>query len=160
NTVDVCPVGALTSKDFRFAMRAWELYATPSICTGCATGCNIEIHHRDDRIYRLVPRENQAVNKHWMCDEGRPTYKDVHEGRLAAPLVDGLPTSWDKALGAAVAKLTGALDADRGAVGVVLAAGHSNEDNYLLGRLAREFLSIERVYWVGKPAVPGRADKI
>ena len=87
NTVDVCPVGALTSKDFRFSMRVWELYTTPSVCPGCATGCNVEVHHSRGKIHRLVPRENQAVNKHWMCDEGRFTYKRVHAQRLAAPFV-------------------------------------------------------------------------
>jgi len=160
NTVDVCPVGALTSKDFRFTMRAWELYATPSICNGCATGCNIEIHHKENVIYRLVPRENEEVNKHWMCDEGRFTYKDVHENRLVTPLLDGLPTSWEKGLAAATTKLQAVLDAERGSVGVVLAYGHTNEDNWLLARLAREFLGVERVYAAGKPPVPGRADKI
>ena len=77
NTVDVCPVGALTAKDFRFTMRAWELDATPSVCNGCATGCNIEIHHSRGTLWRLVPRDNPDVNKHWMCDEGRFTYKRV-----------------------------------------------------------------------------------
>ena len=91
NTVDVCPVGALTAKDFRFAMRAWELYATPSICPGCATGCSIEVHASRGRIYRLVPRPNPAVNEHWMCDEGRFTYKRVHAARLAAPVSEGVP---------------------------------------------------------------------
>src|SRR5436309_10606815 len=62
NTVDVCPVGALTAKDFRFAMRAWELNTTSSVCAGCATGCNMEVHHARGQIYRLVPRENQNVN--------------------------------------------------------------------------------------------------
>src|SRR5262249_51176207 len=81
NTVDVCPVGALTSKDFRFTMRAWELYTTPSVCSGCATGCNIEVHHSQGEIWRLVPRENQQVNKFWMCDEGRFTYKEVRHRR-------------------------------------------------------------------------------
>ena len=63
NTVDVCPVGALTAKDFRFQMRAWELYTTPSICPGCATGCNIEVQQSRNQIYRLVPRPNPAVNQ-------------------------------------------------------------------------------------------------
>ncbi|HEY6173673.1 MAG TPA: 2Fe-2S iron-sulfur cluster-binding protein, partial [Kofleriaceae bacterium] len=86
NTVDVCPVGALTAKDFRFTMRAWELEATPSVCNGCATGCNIEIHHKHGRAWRLVPRHNPDVNKYWMCDEGRFTYHELREQRLAAPL--------------------------------------------------------------------------
>jgi NADH-quinone oxidoreductase subunit G len=160
NTVDVCPVGALTSKDFRFTLRAWELFATPSICNGCSTGCNIEIHHREGQIYRLIPRPNPDVNKYWMCDEGRFTYKDVRSNRVFAPLEGGLPVSWDHALTRAAALLTNLLDADRGSVGVVLSAGHTNEDNWVLVRLAREFLQLSRVYVAGKAPVPGRADKI
>ena len=72
--------------------------STPSVCPGCATGCNIEVQHSRDQIYRLVPRENPAVNKHWMCDEGRFTYKRVHGERLAAPLSGGTPVEWDRAL--------------------------------------------------------------
>jgi NADH-quinone oxidoreductase subunit G len=160
NVVDVCPVGALTAKDFRFSMRAWELYTTDSVCQGCATGCNVEIHHKGDRVYRLVPRENLDVNKFWMCDEGRTTYKGLTEGRLASPVVDGLPTSWERALAVAADSLKGVLDADRGALGVVLAHGHTNEDNWLLHRLAKEFLGATKLYAVGKPYQLGRADKI
>ena len=98
NTVDVCPVGALTAKDFRFAMRAWELYTMPSVCPGCATGCNIEVQHSRGQVYRLVPRVNPAVNKHWMCDEGRFTYKRAQTERLVAPMSGGSPVDWDRAL--------------------------------------------------------------
>ncbi len=160
NTVDVCPVGALTAKDFRFTLRAWELYATPSVCNGCATGCNIEIHHRGGQIYRLVPRPNPDVNKYWMCDEGRMTYKGVRQERAFAPQEGGLPVSWEHALAAASERLTRLLDADRGSVGVVLSAGHTNEDNWVLARLAREFLQLSRVYVAGRAPVPARADKI
>src|SRR5690349_10612544 len=83
NTVDVCPVGALTSKDFRFRMRVWELYTVPSVCPGCATGCNVEVHHHQGEVWRLVPRENEDVNKYWMCDEGRTTYKELRKARMA-----------------------------------------------------------------------------
>jgi NADH-quinone oxidoreductase subunit G len=160
NTVDVCPVGALTAKDFRFTLRVWELMMTPSVCNGCATGCNIEIHHREGHAYRLVPRPNPDVNKYWMCDEGRFTYKDVHAERLATPVIDGLPASWDKALEAAKTRLEDVLDADRGAVGVVLSATHTNEDNWVLLRLAREFLGLEKIYVGAKAPVPSREDKI
>ena len=95
NTVDVCPVGALTAKDFRFAMRAWELYTMPSVCPGCATGCNIEVQHSRGQVYRLIPRVNPAVNKHWMCDEGRFTYKRTQTERLVAPMSGGTPVDWD-----------------------------------------------------------------
>ena len=86
NTVDVCPVGALTVEglplhDARLGARQRRR----RVCAGCATGCNVEVHSLARQIQRLVPRENQDVNKYWMCDEGRFTYKRVHEDRLAAP---------------------------------------------------------------------------
>ena len=81
NTVDVCPVGALTSKDFRFTLRAWGALHRPSVCPGCATGCNVELHHGQNEVWRLVPRENPAVNKYWMCDDGRFTYKEIRHRR-------------------------------------------------------------------------------
>jgi NADH-quinone oxidoreductase subunit G len=77
NLADVCPVGALLSHDFRFKMRVWFLTSTPSICPGCSTGCNVYVDHRDDEIYRLRPRRNPDVNKSWLCDPGRATYKAV-----------------------------------------------------------------------------------
>lgn len=160
NTVDVCPVGALTSKDFRFTMRAWELNMTPSVCNGCATGCNIEIHHRNERAWRLVPRHNADVNEYWMCDEGRFTYHALREQRLAVPILDGLPASWDRALQAAASKLGAVLQADAGAVGVVLSAQHTNEDNYVLSRLVKKIWQLENVYLGGKAPVPDRADDI
>jgi NADH-quinone oxidoreductase subunit G len=88
NTVDICPVGALTSKDFRFQMRVWFLKETKSICTSCATGCNILIGSREEKIYRYTPRENDAVNGPWMCDAGRLNYKWIgREDRLKDVLV-------------------------------------------------------------------------
>jgi NADH-quinone oxidoreductase subunit G len=81
--VDICPVGALTSKDFRFQMRVWFLKETKSVCPSCATGCNIVIGSREDKIYRYEPRENDAVNACWMCDYGRLNYKWIgREDRL------------------------------------------------------------------------------
>jgi NADH-quinone oxidoreductase subunit G len=156
NTVDVCPVGALTAKDFRFTMRAWELDATPSICNGCGTGCNIEIHHKNERAWRLVPRLNAEVNKYWMCDEGRFTYHGLREERLAAALVDGLPAGWDRALSQA-AKRLGVFLKDPQQIGVVLSAAATNEDNYALARLAKEWKA-GHVLIAGKPPVPARAD--
>lgn len=160
NTVDVCPVGALTSKDYRFTMRAWELMMTPSVCQGCATGCNTEIHHKSGRVWRLVPRENPEVNGHWMCDEGRFTYKDLSEDRLASPVKDGLPASWERAVEAAAKRLMPILEQSRDRVGVVLSPHFSNEDNYALAKLARDMWQIERIYIGGKMPVPERADDI
>jgi NADH-quinone oxidoreductase subunit G len=156
NTVDVCPVGALTAKDFRFTMRAWELDATPSVCNGCATGCNIEIHHKNEHAWRLVPRHNPDVNKYWMCDEGRYTYHELREGRLVGATVEGLPAGWDRALVQA-AKRLGVHLKDATQVGVVLSATCSNEDNYALARLAKEW-GVTNVFIAGKPPVPERED--
>ena len=88
NTVDICPVGALTSTDFRFKMRVWFLKETKSFCTSCATGCNTLIGTREDVIYRQTPRENNAVNSTWMCDFGRLNFDYVaSEDRLLEPRV-------------------------------------------------------------------------
>lgn len=85
NTVDVCPVGALTSKDFRYKKRVWFLKKAESICPGCATGCNTEVHHTDQKVYRLKPRHNAEINKYWMCDAGRYDYKFINEKRRLKP---------------------------------------------------------------------------
>jgi len=95
NTVDICPVGALTSRDFRFQKRVWMLKAAESVCPGCATGCNVRVDHEAGRIYRLKPRYNPEVNGRWMCDHGRMLYKAVHEdSRLTEPTFKGETGRW------------------------------------------------------------------
>jgi len=94
NVVDLCPVGALTSKDFRFSQRVWFLTSTPSVCHGCAKGCNIFIDHskekyKEEKIYRFRPRENDRVNGHFICDAGRLSYKSLQENRQTAMLYQG-----------------------------------------------------------------------
>ncbi len=79
NTVDICPVGALTSKDFRFKQRVWFLQTADSVCSGCSRGCNIKLQHNNGVVYRYLPRENEAVNEVWMCDDGRLTYKEIND---------------------------------------------------------------------------------
>jgi NADH-quinone oxidoreductase subunit G len=91
NVVDLCPVGALTSKDFRFKQRVWFLATSPSVCHGCAKGCNISIDHarskyHDDTIYRFRPRSNPQINGEFICDAGRLSYKEEQENLLEAPL--------------------------------------------------------------------------
>ncbi len=103
NTVDICPVGALTSTDFRFKMRVWFLKETKSICTSCATGCNTIIGSREDVIYRQTPRENDDVNSCWMCDYGRLNFAYLEsERRLLEPRIfsDGklVPADWKTAI--------------------------------------------------------------
>ncbi|HEX7597542.1 MAG TPA: 2Fe-2S iron-sulfur cluster-binding protein, partial [Polyangia bacterium] len=150
NTVDVCPVGALTSKDFRFSMRVWELWSSSSVCPGCATGCNIEIHAARGEIRRLVPRVNLAVNKYWMCDEGRFTYKPVHRDRLVAPLIAGAAVAWNTALAEAARLIGEAREKSPSSLGVVLSAQATNEDIFALAQLAGEHLHIDRVYLTGE----------
>ncbi len=105
NVVDLCPVGALTSKDFRFKQRVWFLTSTPSVCHGCAKGCNIYIDHnhekyKDEKIYRFRPRENREVNGFFICDEGRLSYKELEENRQLDMLLDGKVCGEDEALDA------------------------------------------------------------
>lgn len=79
NTVDICPVGALTSKDFRFKQRAWYLKDAETICNGCSTGCKVKVYFNKEGLFRVKPSYNPDVNGYWMCDEGRNTYKFVNK---------------------------------------------------------------------------------
>ncbi|HEV8323825.1 MAG TPA: molybdopterin-dependent oxidoreductase [Myxococcota bacterium] len=169
NTVDICPVGALTSKDFRFQQRAWFLKQRAGVCPGCARGCNVwvDVSRQDDRAYRLRPRVNLDVNQWWMCDEGRYEYKRLDEGRVAAPQLKAegrlVEASWTDALGRAADRLNRLLESGpegRAALGLVVSAQVTSEDAFALVRLAREFMGIAapRVYVGGKP--DGEADTL
>ena len=144
NVVDVCPVGALTSKDFRFKSRVWYLEKTPSTCTRCATGCNIDIYHRQGEIYRFRPRQNLAVNEYWMCDEGRNWYKSFQQdSRIPNPLVRGASSfevaSWAEATKKAAHILLQAKE-EHGpaAIAAIVGAKATNEEAFLVSRLLKE----------------------
>ena len=95
NTVDICPVGALTSKDFRFQQRVWYLKTADSLCTGCSTGCNTQIDYNEDGLFRVRPRCNENINKHWMCDKGRGLYDLVNKkNRLLKAIAPGEPVAF------------------------------------------------------------------
>jgi NADH-quinone oxidoreductase subunit G len=139
NTVDICPVGALTSKDFRFKMRVWFLKETKSICTSCGTGCNTIIGSREGTVYRQTPRENNDVNSAWMCDFGRLDFHYLHDPqRLTEPKLrepDGSlqPVSWR----AALAKAATLLRQFKGGEIAIIASGRmTNEELYLTRKLA------------------------
>ena len=133
NTVDICPVGALTSKDFRFKMRVWFLKETKSVCTSCATGCSILIGSREEKIYRYTPRENNGVNGPWMCDAGRLNYKWIgHADRLKDVSVRGQKSTWTAALNEISDKLK---KTPAGSVAIVASARQTNEELWLLGKL-------------------------
>jgi NADH-quinone oxidoreductase subunit G len=149
NTVDICPVGALTSKDFRFQMRVWFLKETKSVCTSCATGCNVLIGSREEKIYRYTPRENDGVNGPWMCDAGRLNYKWIQrEDRLKDVLVRGEKSSWTVALSEIAAKLK---QAPAGSVAIVASARQTNEELWLLSKLKAKLGAIsDSVPRIGK----------
>jgi NADH-quinone oxidoreductase subunit G len=135
NVVDICPVGALTDRDFRFKVRVWYLKKTPSICPGCSTGCNISVETYQNRIARFKPRVNEEVNSHWLCDEGRYRFHSLTEGeRLTMPLVrqeGGLvPADWETALRAVVAGLGPAAP-----LAGVISGRNTNEEAFLFARM-------------------------
>lgn len=140
NTTDICPVGALTTVDFRFGARPWELKAAASVCAQCPVGCNITFNTRreakaDGRVVikRVMPRQNEQVNEIWICDKGRFAYHFAEsKERLKKPLVRKQAVSWEEALGEVSSKL-----AEAGSDTVVLASGRlSNEDLFNLKSLA------------------------
>lgn len=138
NTVDICPVGALTSKDFRFQMRVWFLKEFKSVCTSCSTGCNIVVGQRENKVYRYEPRENDAVNGPWMCDSGRLNYKWVGRADRLSQLLkkqDGKTEriSWTAAANEISEKLRKAAS---GSVAIIASARQTNEELYLLKKIA------------------------
>jgi NADH-quinone oxidoreductase subunit G len=138
NIVDICPVGALLSKDFLHRARVWDLDNSPSICPNCSQGCNVKIDTRDNLVMRLRPRLNPHVNSYWMCDYGRLGYEWINRtDRFDAPLVrdGGRPraASWQQAVVGLVDRLRAMRG--RGSVTVVGSPFLSNEDNGLLVRL-------------------------
>jgi NADH-quinone oxidoreductase subunit G len=151
-TEHVCPVGALTSKDFRFKARVWFLRSARTVCQGCSTGCNafIDFDPRDNTPYRHRPRENMAVNQYWMCDKGMLSYRWSVEGRLFEATVAGKESDVEVAIEAAKKALAGHENkAEK--VAVVLSAQHSLEDNWALFTLAKTYLGVTSFFMTGKP---------
>ncbi|MEM7138872.1 MAG: 2Fe-2S iron-sulfur cluster-binding protein [Myxococcota bacterium] len=138
-TEHVCPVGALTSSDFRFKARVWFLKSGTGVCTGCATGCNTHVDYdpRYGKVYRLRPRDNADVNQFWMCDDGMMTYTRHDKDRLDAPTrgrgAERAPIGDAEAITSA-AELLSKVEASK--LGVVLSAQHTTEDNLALSKLA------------------------
>jgi NADH-quinone oxidoreductase subunit G len=174
-TVDVCPVGALTWKPFRFKARVWFLKDVPSVCAGCARGCNVNLATFRNRIHRLTPRTNMDVNRYWMCDPGRQSYVALYESpRLERPLLRGtsggadpdrdLPgmdpaVPWDTALDRS-AELLRAVARAHGlkALAAVVSARLSVEDLYLAKRVLGELLGVPRL--AVPPHEEGRDDHL
>ena len=139
NVTDICPVGALTNRDFRFKARVWDMSANKTICQGCSRGCNIELWVRDNQILRITPRQNDEVNNYWMCDHGRlNTFKSVNsEDRVDGPHIrkEGSleKAGWKEALNKSAEELKKYSKNEIAFIGSPYAA---LEDNYLLARFA------------------------
>lgn len=148
-TTDLCPVGALLDRDFIHKSRVWNLTTTKSTCAGCATGCNMNVQTWNDRVQRLVPRENQCVNRWWMCDEGRLLYHETEsDDRRTAitQLADKGDARETVSFEAAMtllsenwrgAKNSGGKDDAAGAIGVIATGWHTNEELYTILSLLR-----------------------
>ena len=148
NTTELCPVGALTSKAYRFRSRPWDLGRADSVCTQCSVGCNFRIDTRFGRVMRTFTRENPAVDDGWLCDRGRYTFNYMYApARLRQPLVrrdaEQRPVSFDEAIAFAAERLKPAAAAKR--VGVIGGGRLSDEEAFALQRFARTVLGTNNV---------------
>ena len=169
NVIDICPVGALTDREFRFQVRVWYLDTARSVCNGCARGCNIEVHNsrrrlhhnQGRRIARIKPRHNPDVNRWWICDEGRYGFRWIDDDSRLLTAVrraagKDVQLGWDEA----VADLVGALRRYRPEeIGILASPRMSNEDLFALHRIAGQ-LGIRAVDHRVPPRVPGDEDEI
>jgi NADH-quinone oxidoreductase subunit G len=140
NIVELCPVGALTSRDYRFRARPWDVEDAGTICTLCPSQCNVSLTVRDERVMRVMARDNPDVDDGWLCDRGRFAYPKLAERRVTEPMIrDGgelRPVSWERALDEAATLLARAGER----VGALAGGGASNEEGLALHRLMRETL--------------------
>ncbi len=158
NTVDICPVGALLNRDFRFRARAWFLSAAPSVCTGCSRGCSTFADFFGQDTYRYRPRENEAINKSWMCDQGRLSYKLLNAGRLLGAALgrgeDRREATAAEASAYAAKKLQPL--AGQAALAALVSPVASNEDLLAALTFIKDGLKLSSVYVGGRP--DGQAD--
>lgn len=151
NVIELCPVGALTSTDFRFKSRVWEMSSTDSVCVGCSRGCNNHVWVRQNQILRLTPRFNENVNSYWMCDFGRlNTFKSINsQERLNGPLIRKNGTfvevGWDEAVAMVVSELKSFKKNEIAGIGSAYA---TNEDNYVFQKLMKEVVGTKNLDFV------------
>lgn len=170
NVVDICPVGALLDRNFRYQVSVWYLNETKSVCPGCSTGCNTRIHWNTDRTYktngrrilRLKPRYNEQVNQYWMCDEGRYNYKWLDVERITTPMVHeqtGMKeTDWKTVIDAAATRIRQALEQHGpSSIAVIPSPQMSNEELFLVRKLFFEHLKIPILHFQ-LPAKPDASE--
>ncbi len=146
NIIELCPVGALTSRPYRFRARPWDIEGAGSLCTLCPSQCNVTFTVRDDRVLRVLARQHDGVDDGWLCDKGRFAYQAIHvDERVTSPMLrDGgelRPVSWERALEEAAAGLKRA----KGSVQALAGGDATNEEGFLLRRLLGEALGSEAV---------------
>ena len=159
NIADICPVGALTSRDFRFRSRPWELQNVHSVCPHCSKGCNIVVgyHPRRNEILRITARENRDVNQWWICDRGRGGFHFVHDARrIAHPIRRGASgaagTTWNEALPEIARALREVVERHGpAAVGVIGSAELTNEECYLTRTVFRDGLGSPNLDFPARP---------
>jgi len=162
NTIDICPVGALTSRDFRFQARVWEMSATETICPGCARGCNMYSWVRNNEVLRQTPRFNPDVNDYWMCDAGRlNTFRHVNaDTRVKSPLTRRetgiVEVGWDEAIARVASELR---SFRKNEIAVIGSAHATNEDSYVLQKFARDVLGTKNIDCV-RHSVDGDEDAL
>jgi NADH-quinone oxidoreductase subunit G len=151
NTVEICPVGALTATAYRFKSRPWELRHTPSVCNNCSVGCNVRIDVRVDKIMRLMSRNNDAIDDGWLCDRGRWGFEFVNSPqRIRTPFIrrNGklVPATWDEAFSYTATRLREII-ATRGAQAVagIGSSRTTNEETYLFQKLLREIIGTPNI---------------
>lgn len=157
NIIELCPVGALTSRLFRFQARTWELKNVPSICPHCGVGCNIYLGVKAGRLRRITSRENPYVNEEWLCDKGRFAYKFIESAeRLNQPLIrkngELTPVSWEEALNTVAQRLQEIIAHDGPqSIGGIGSARTTNEANYLFQRFLRAVVGTNNIDYIGRP---------
>jgi len=162
NVIDLCPVGALTSRDFRFKSRVWEMSSTDSVCIGCARGCNTQVWVRNNEILRLTPKQNDEVNGPWMCDHGRlHSFRHVNsDARLNGPLLKKdnafVEVGWDEALSRIVSELRTYRKNEIAAIGSPYA---TNEDNYIFAKFMRDVVGAKH-FALAEHVKPGDQDEL
>ena len=161
NTIDICPVGALTSRAFRFEARVWELTNSPGVCGLCSVGCNITLGVKNNELRRITPRENPDVNDTWICDKGRFGHGFVgHPERLQTPLIrhegELRPATWEEALDLIAQRLGDIIETSGPtAVGGLGSTHITNEANYLFQRFMRSVIGTNNVDHLAR--MPSRA---
>ena len=158
---DICPVGALLDKHMLHRQRSWLMSATPSVCARCSAGCNINIFHNQGRVWRLKPRENQAVNGFWMCDEGRYGCEHVHDPRRLdfVGRLDAKNASAEEFANAVTARLTEVVRTHgQGSVAAALSPMWTTEEQFMLARVIRR-IDPQATLAVGPVPVIGQDEK-